>query len=88
MRRVFHESRTDALGLGTGKIKEQNWYGPNGMQHLRTKAKPEQSIPTFAETVELLMKVRLRFLDVGLSLEPNFDRARSQRTATPRSMWM
>ncbi len=66
-----------------GKIKEQNWYGPDGMQHLRTKAKPEQSIPTFPETVELLMKVRSRFVGVHVSGTPT--RAYSPRTDTRRS---
>ena len=43
---------------GTGFIKERNWYGEDGMEHLRTIKEPKQSIPTFAETVALLMKVR------------------------------
>ena len=43
---------------GTGFIKERNWYGEDGMEHLRTIKEPKQSIPTFAETVTLLMKVR------------------------------
>lgn len=28
------------------------------MEHARTKKSPQQAIPTFAETLELLMKVR------------------------------
>jgi hypothetical protein len=40
-----------------GEIKECNWYGPGGMEHARTKKEPKQSIPTFSETLELLMKV-------------------------------
>ena len=44
-----------------GLIRERLWYGPGGMEHLRTTKKPEQSIPTFAETVTLLMKVCPRF---------------------------
>lgn len=42
---------------GAGRIKDQFWYGEDGMQHVRTKKEPKQAIPTFAETVELLMKV-------------------------------
>ena len=42
----------------SGLIRERNWYGKDGMQHLRIKREPERSIPTFAETVALLMKVR------------------------------
>lgn len=40
-----------------GLIRERNWHGEDGMQHLRTKKEPKQPIPTFAETVALLMKV-------------------------------
>lgn len=35
------------------------WYGENGMENVRTLKEPKQSIPTFAETVTLLMLVRL-----------------------------
>jgi hypothetical protein len=44
--------------LFTGQIKEKVWYGEKGMQHVRTKKEPKQSIPTFVETIDLLMKVR------------------------------
>lgn len=40
-----------------GLIRERKWYGPDGMEHARTKKEPKQSIPTFVETVALLMKV-------------------------------
>jgi hypothetical protein len=40
-----------------GQIKEREWYGDDGMQHVRTLKEPKQSIPTFAETIALLMKV-------------------------------
>ncbi len=40
-----------------GKIKERRWYGQDGMEHVRTRKAPVQAIPTFAETVALLMKV-------------------------------
>jgi len=39
-----------------GQIKERNWFGKDGMQHVRTRKEPRQPIPTFAETIELLMK--------------------------------
>ncbi|KAI0774560.1 PLC-like phosphodiesterase [Fomes fomentarius] len=53
---MFHDPTLDRTTNGKGTIKEQKWYGPDGMEHLRTIAEPKQSIPTFAETVELLMK--------------------------------
>lgn len=45
--------------LIVGRIKDRTWYGENGMQHVRTVKEPKQPIPTFVETVELLMKVGL-----------------------------
>ncbi|KAJ7172410.1 PLC-like phosphodiesterase, partial [Mycena filopes] len=43
-----------------GTIKDCNWYGVDGMEHARTKKEPKQSIPTFVETLSLLMKVCAR----------------------------
>jgi len=42
----------------TGLIRERYWYGTDGMIHLRTIKEPKQAIPTFIETLDLLMKVR------------------------------
>jgi glycerophosphoryl diester phosphodiesterase len=41
-----------------GLIRERNWYGQEGMEFVRTIKEPKQAIPTFSETLELLMKVR------------------------------
>lgn len=38
------------------------WHGADGMQHVRTKKEPKQTIPTFVQTVELLMRVRVAVL--------------------------
>ncbi|KAJ8453474.1 hypothetical protein ONZ51_g13578 [Trametes cubensis] len=54
---MFHDPTLDRTTNGTGNIRDQNWYGPNGMEYLRTTKEPQQPIPTFAQTVELLMKV-------------------------------
>lgn len=40
----------------SGNIKDRTWYGVDGMEHVRTVKEPRQSIPTFAETVTLLMQ--------------------------------
>ncbi|KAI0080853.1 PLC-like phosphodiesterase [Panus rudis PR-1116 ss-1] len=53
---MFHDPSLERTTNGIGLIRQSRWYGPGGMEHLRTNKKPEQSIPTFAETVELLMK--------------------------------
>jgi hypothetical protein len=44
--------------LYTGLIRERNWNGTDGMADLRTIKEPKQAIPTFTETLDLLMKVR------------------------------
>lgn len=38
-------------------IRTSNWHGEQGIHQARTIKAPRQSIPTFVETVELLMKV-------------------------------
>ncbi|KAJ7111584.1 PLC-like phosphodiesterase [Mycena crocata] len=53
---MFHDPTLARTTDFTGTIKECDWYGPDGMEHARTKKEPKQSIPTFAETVALLMK--------------------------------
>jgi phosphatidylglycerol phospholipase C len=40
-----------------GLIREKNWHGTGGMKHVRTIKEPKQPIPTFVETLDLLMKV-------------------------------
>ncbi|KAJ6515363.1 PLC-like phosphodiesterase, partial [Mycena sanguinolenta] len=40
----------------TGKIRERNWYGADGMESVRTTQEPHQPIPTFAESIALLMR--------------------------------
>jgi phosphatidylglycerol phospholipase C len=42
-----------------GAIKDQPYYGLKGMEHCRTLKEPRQPIPTFAETVALLMQVSI-----------------------------
>ena len=46
-----------------GLIRELQWHGEKGMEHLRTVKQPAQAIPTFSETVSLLMKVGPRSRD-------------------------
>ncbi|KAI0331318.1 PLC-like phosphodiesterase [Cubamyces sp. BRFM 1775] len=71
---MFHDPTLDRTTNGHGNIRDQNWYGPNGMEHLRTTKEPQQPIPTFAQTVELLMKPENRHVtfnvDVKVFSEP------------------
>lgn len=40
-----------------GLIREKLWHGEGGMHTLRTVKEPKQSLATFEETINLLMKV-------------------------------
>jgi phosphatidylglycerol phospholipase C len=53
---MFHDPALDRTTDSSGRINQRNWYGPDGMEHVRTSKEPKQSIPTFAETVALLMQ--------------------------------
>jgi len=53
---MFHDPALERTTNSKGQIKERTWYGEDGMQHVRTIKEPIQSIPTFAETIALLMK--------------------------------
>lgn len=73
---MFHDPALDRTTDGKGLIREQNWYGDNGMQNLRTVKKPAQSIPTFAETVELLMKPENQHVKFNVDVKPQNNPAR------------
>ncbi|GBE79792.1 PLC-like phosphodiesterase [Sparassis latifolia] len=66
---MFHDPSLDRTTNGKGLIREQNWYGPEGMEHLRTIKEPKQSIPTFAETVALLMKPENRHVQFNIDVK-------------------
>ncbi|KAI0340816.1 PLC-like phosphodiesterase [Trametopsis cervina] len=70
---MFHDPSLPRTTNGTGLIKERNWYGPDGMEHLRTLKEPKQSIPTFAETVELLMKPENLHITFDIDIKPHND---------------
>ncbi|KAG6897176.1 hypothetical protein C0992_003565 [Termitomyces sp. T32_za158] len=53
---MFHDPALERTTNGKGQIKDLNWHGEQGMQHLRTIKSPKQAIPTFAETIALLMR--------------------------------
>jgi len=71
---MFHDPWLSRTTNGKGYIKDQPWYGPDGMEHLRTIKEPKQSIPTFAETVALLMipeNLHMKFnVDVKVQNDP------------------
>ncbi|KIJ69927.1 hypothetical protein HYDPIDRAFT_171866 [Hydnomerulius pinastri MD-312] len=53
---MFHDPALERTTGSKGLIRERNWYGEDGMEHLLTIKEPRQAIPTFAETIALLMK--------------------------------
>lgn len=72
---MFHDSQLDRTTNGKGLIKFQPYYG--GLDQIRTKQAPHQSIPTFKDAMELLMKEGNRHvvfnIDVSFRpLLPNF----------------
>ena len=47
------------LNVFEGLIRERLWNGEGGMHQLLTVKEPKQSLATFEETIQLLMKVRM-----------------------------
>ncbi|KAI5828514.1 PLC-like phosphodiesterase [Schizophyllum commune Tattone D] len=72
---MFHDPTLDRTTNQTGAIKERDWYGEGGMEHARTKKSPQQAIPTFAETLELLMKPENQHVTFNVDIKPNNDPA-------------
>lgn len=50
---MFHDPSLERTTDGKGLIGEQPWV--NGIEHVRTTARPHQQIPTFQQVCELLM---------------------------------
>ncbi|PSR81019.1 hypothetical protein PHLCEN_2v6550 [Hermanssonia centrifuga] len=73
---MFHDPSLNRTTNGKGLIRDQNWYGEEGMEHLHTVKEPKQSIPTFAETVTLLMKPENQHVkfNVDVKVQNNPDR--------------
>jgi len=70
---MFHDPSLERTTNGHGLIRDQKWIG--GMEHCRTKKAPIQPIPTFQETVDLLMKPENRQahfnVDVKIQNDPD-----------------
>ncbi|KAJ6596016.1 PLC-like phosphodiesterase [Mycena sp. CBHHK59/15] len=70
---MFHDPTLERTTSFTGIIKDSNWYGADGMECARTKKEPKQSIPTFVETVELLMKPENRHIHLNVDVKAQND---------------
>ncbi|KAF9809831.1 hypothetical protein IEO21_07231 [Rhodonia placenta] len=73
---MFHDPALDRTTDGKGLIREQMWYGENGMERLRTVKEPKQAIPTFAETIALLMEPENRHVKFNVDVKVQNDPAR------------
>jgi len=71
---MLHDPSLERTTDSKGQIRERDWYGPDGMEHVRTIREPKQPIPTFTEMIDLLMRpenqhVKLN-IDVKVHNEP------------------
>ncbi|KZT60149.1 PLC-like phosphodiesterase [Calocera cornea HHB12733] len=66
---MFHDPSLERTTDGQGLIREQNYHGENGMEHVRTRKEPQQPIPTFQGTVELLMKPENKHLKFNIDVK-------------------
>ncbi|KAF7294875.1 GP-PDE domain-containing protein [Mycena indigotica] len=70
---MFHDPTLSRTTDYTGEIKNRNWYGQDGMEHARTKKEPKQAIPTFPETLALLMKPENMHIMLDIDVKPTND---------------
>ncbi|KAJ8502487.1 hypothetical protein ONZ45_g11703 [Pleurotus djamor] len=70
---MFHDPDLSRTTDSKGHIKDQNWYGEDGMENVRTIKEPKQSIPTFAETVSLLMRPENMHVKFNVDVKPQND---------------
>ncbi|KAI0068614.1 PLC-like phosphodiesterase [Artomyces pyxidatus] len=73
---MFHDPSLERTTDSKGLIRERTWYGADGMEHARTTKEPKQSIPTFAETVALLMLPENRHVKFNIDVKVYNDPAR------------
>lgn len=73
---MFHDPSLERTTDTKAIIRESHWHGDNGIHKARTVKSPRQAIPTFKETVALLMKVGF---GVGSQKGPYLRSARGSR---------
>lgn len=65
---MFHDPSLERTTNMKAVIRKSYWHGENGIHQARTRKSPVQAIPTFAQSVELLMKVSRDILYTALFL--------------------
>ncbi|KAG8920340.1 hypothetical protein FRC03_001890 [Tulasnella sp. 419] len=72
---MFHDPSLERTTSMKAVIRESKWHGENGIHKARTLKAPHQAIPTFVETIDLLMKPENRHVkfnvDVKIQNDPD-----------------
>jgi len=68
---MFHDPELGRTTSGSGSINDQSYIG--NIEHLLTSKKPEQKIPTFAETIEWFNKPENQHLQFNIDVKANND---------------
>lgn len=68
---MFHDPSLERTTDGKGFIRDQPWN--DCIEHVRTKAKPCQQIPTFAQVCDLLMRPENRHVKLNIDIKPEND---------------
>ncbi|KAH9473767.1 hypothetical protein MJO29_000823 [Puccinia striiformis f. sp. tritici] len=71
---MFHDPSLERTTDGKGKIESLNYR--NGIDGFRTLERPHQKIPTFDETLDLLMEKENQHVILNVDCKPNNDPAR------------
>ena len=65
---MFHDTTLERTTNSKGALARRPYYGPEGIEHVRTIEKPVQQIPTFDQLCELLMKEENRHVKLNVRL--------------------
>jgi len=66
---MFHDPDLRRTTGSPGLIRERNWFGADGMQHLRTLRQPCQPIPTFNQALQLLTEPENRHITFNVDVK-------------------
>ncbi|KAI5474997.1 glycerophosphoryl diester phosphodiesterase [Pseudohyphozyma bogoriensis] len=68
---MFHDPKLERTTNGAGNVHSQNYHG--GIDQLRTTKLPAQKIPTFEETIALLMRPENSHVFLNIDVKPDND---------------
>jgi len=66
---LFHDPDLRRTTGSPGLIRQRNWFGPDGIEHLRTVKEPSQPIPTFKQTLALLLEQGNRHITFNVDVK-------------------